>query len=361
VDSVVPQPNGGLLLVVDFTERDGCDFPLIVTQELRSGEPVLVIDVARDTAALSNVPCQSTPVSKALDILVDAALLEPVLADTRFEYLYLVVNNTYLRTKMEAAGGTTRAFTTTETLYREDAGFRPQDLTIERATAEDLSLMGGVQGAGGDTPASGFVLVANGMYATTCLGPDVVRTQFDGGTIKVEIFKLIAEDTRSIQNCPQTFALPMFRGRIPLQVPGEDGMMRAPVGVFVLNVNGTQFSYDFDTGTRGEVSAETPGELPAATVIDTVIERAQILVMESFPVQLSLQVVGYQPDGCDFPVIVEQTQDGNAINVHIYREIPANVRCTMMIVPYEAAINLGSFTAGTYTVNVNGTVIEVQV
>jgi inhibitor of cysteine peptidase len=83
--------------------------------------------------------------------------------------------------------------------------------------------------------------------------------------------------------------------------------------------------------------------------------------MESFPVQLSLQVSGYQPDGCDFPVIVEQTQNGSTINVRIYREIPANVRCAMNIVPYEAAINLGSFPAGKYTVNVNGTIIEVQV
>jgi hypothetical protein len=88
--------------------------------------------------------------------------------------------------------------------------------------------------------------------------------------------------------------------------------------------------------------------------VDTVIESVDVLVLESFPMQLNLVVKGYQPDGCELPVIVEQQREGNLVTVHIYRELPPDVMCTMIIVPYEETIQIeGGFEGGTIEIRVN--------
>lgn len=88
--------------------------------------------------------------------------------------------------------------------------------------------------------------------------------------------------------------------------------------------------------------------------IQTVIETVEVNVLESFPMQLDLVITGYQPDGCDFPVEVEQTIDGNRVSVAVYRNIPVDTMCPMNIVPYNETIRIdGSFTGGTIRINVN--------
>jgi inhibitor of cysteine peptidase len=94
----------------------------------------------------------------------------------------------------------------------------------------------------------------------------------------------------------------------------------------------------------------------------TVIESVDALLLESFPVQINLQVNGYQPDGCDFPVQVEQRREGNEVFVDIYRDVPLAVMCPAMLVGYEETIHLdGGFESGTYTIHVNDQTIEVTI
>ena len=70
--------------------------------------------------------------------------------------------------------------------------------------------------------------------------------------------------------------------------------------------------------------------------------------------QISLAVAGEHPDGCDFPVIVDQSRDGNRVNVQVYREVPADVFCPMILQPYQGEIQIeGAFAAGDYTIQVN--------
>ena len=70
--------------------------------------------------------------------------------------------------------------------------------------------------------------------------------------------------------------------------------------------------------------------------------------------QISLEVEGEHPDGCDFPVLVDQSRDGNSIQVEVYREVPADVFCPMILRPYAGTIEIeGSFAAGEYTIQVN--------
>jgi len=94
----------------------------------------------------------------------------------------------------------------------------------------------------------------------------------------------------------------------------------------------------------------------------TIIDSVDALILESFPAQIHLTVSGSQPDGCDYPVQVEQRRDGNTITVEIFREMPLAAMCPMVLLPYEDTIPLeGTFESGTYTINVNNYTLEVTI
>ncbi|MEO8606294.1 MAG: hypothetical protein ABI690_00305 [Chloroflexota bacterium] len=94
----------------------------------------------------------------------------------------------------------------------------------------------------------------------------------------------------------------------------------------------------------------------------TVVEKVDALILESFPAQISVHVTGYQPDGCTYPVQVQQTRVGNTVSVKIYRILPPDIMCTMQLVPYDENIKLdGSFESGEYSIDVNGTVVTVKI
>ncbi len=70
--------------------------------------------------------------------------------------------------------------------------------------------------------------------------------------------------------------------------------------------------------------------------------------------QLSLAIEGEHPDGCDFPVIVDQSREGNRVEVQVYREVPADVFCPMILQPYKGVVQInGNFAAGEYAIQVN--------
>ena len=86
----------------------------------------------------------------------------------------------------------------------------------------------------------------------------------------------------------------------------------------------------------------------------TNIHAVDIRVMESYPMRISLEVRGEHPDGCDFPVHVRQSRADSDIKVEVYREVPADVFCPMILRPYEGTIHLdGDFDFGAYTISVN--------
>ncbi|HLU08157.1 MAG TPA: hypothetical protein VK003_00685 [Oceanobacillus sp.] len=116
-------------------------------------------------------------------------------------------------------------------------------------------------------------------------------------------------------------------------------------------------------GVEQEVRPPTPPTSGEETFRSyTVIESVDALLLESFPVQINLEVSGYQPDGCDFPVQVEQRREGSEVFVEIYRDVPLAVMCPAMLVGYEATIHLdGGFESGTYTIHVNDQTIEVTI
>lgn len=86
----------------------------------------------------------------------------------------------------------------------------------------------------------------------------------------------------------------------------------------------------------------------------TNIFRVDVTVSGAQPIQISLDVAGEHPDGCEYPVIVGQARRGKIVDIEVYREVPADVICPMILKPYRDTISLdGSFEPGEYTINVN--------
>jgi hypothetical protein len=87
-----------------------------------------------------------------------------------------------------------------------------------------------------------------------------------------------------------------------------------------------------------------------------VVEEIEILILESFPVQVNVVVRGYLPDGCTEIDEIQQERTGQTFQVTITTVRPADAVCTEAIVPFEQVIGLdvAGLEAGTYTVDVNG-------
>lgn len=111
-------------------------------------------------------------------------------------------------------------------------------------------------------------------------------------------------------------------------------------------------------------AATVPLPTPAATeptggdVIhgQAVVEETDILILESFPVQVNVVARGYLPDGCTEIDEIQQERAGQTFQVTITTVRPADAVCTEAIVPFEQVVGLdvAGLEAGTYTVDVNG-------
>jgi inhibitor of cysteine peptidase len=88
------------------------------------------------------------------------------------------------------------------------------------------------------------------------------------------------------------------------------------------------------------------------------VEKIQLQIMESFPIQVAVLVEGYLPDGCTEIDQIDQTftEEANTFFVEITTVRPTDAMCTQAIVPFEQRISLDvrGLPAGTYTVDVNG-------
>lgn len=101
----------------------------------------------------------------------------------------------------------------------------------------------------------------------------------------------------------------------------------------------------------------TDGEIivrPAA------IEGVEILILESFPVQVHVVIRGNLPDGCSKLRPPEPVRVDNTFKVEVLTERPADAVCTTAVVPFEETVPLDVYglPAGTYTVDVNGKTAE---
>ena len=102
---------------------------------------------------------------------------------------------------------------------------------------------------------------------------------------------------------------------------------------------------------RGEATP-APGRQTVAAPIDDV----QVVIRESNPPQVTLNVKAGLPSGCAQRESHSVSRTGDTFTVRVLNSMPTgNVACTMIYGTYELNIDLGrDFRAGgTYTVNVN--------
>lgn len=117
------------------------------------------------------------------------------------------------------------------------------------------------------------------------------------------------------------------------------------------------FFFGVSSFSSGTPSEDRPGGDTYRST--THINSVNVLVQESFPMQVQLEVTGEHADGCDYPVQVDQRREGNTVIVEVYREIPIDIMCPMILLPYNDTIQLdGTFEPGEYVFIVNDFVVE---
>ncbi len=86
------------------------------------------------------------------------------------------------------------------------------------------------------------------------------------------------------------------------------------------------------------------------------VESIEIMVLESFPVQIKVNARGYLPDGCTKIDGITKEKKDTTFFVNIKTVRPADTFCTQSLVPFQEVIPLDVYglKAGIYTVNVNG-------
>ena len=116
---------------------------------------------------------------------------------------------------------------------------------------------------------------------------------------------------------------------------------------------------------RPDVAPPTP--VPTEAPLDAqrsaiLVDAVEPLLLESFPVQIHLQVTGMYPTGCTGSVTVAQAREGATVRVELYQLLSPGVHCPAVLRPYRETIALeGGFEPGTYTIIVNGHAISVTI
>lgn len=102
---------------------------------------------------------------------------------------------------------------------------------------------------------------------------------------------------------------------------------------------------------------DSPGNNNTGKLIfgSAIVDGIEIMVLESFPIQIKVNARGYLPDGCTrIHEITKEKKDSTFI-VSIKTVRPADIFCTEAIVPFQEVISLDVYglKAGIYIVNVN--------
>lgn len=86
---------------------------------------------------------------------------------------------------------------------------------------------------------------------------------------------------------------------------------------------------------------------------NAIIESLEVLILESFPVQVQVIVSGQLPDGCTELDEISVEQKENVFDLTVQTRRPTgDIACTMALVPFSetVALDVAGLAAGTYTV-----------
>lgn len=85
------------------------------------------------------------------------------------------------------------------------------------------------------------------------------------------------------------------------------------------------------------------------------INGTELMLMESFPVQVALTVRGELPTPCHvLEYTVSEPDDQNRIQVEMWSQAPAEQECIQVLEAFEENVPIGEFEEGEYEVYLNG-------
>ena len=88
------------------------------------------------------------------------------------------------------------------------------------------------------------------------------------------------------------------------------------------------------------------------------IDRSELLIMESYPIQIALVLQGSLPTPChQLRVIAKPADEQNQVQIDVYSVVDPAMICIQVIESFEVNFGLGSFPSGHYTVWVNGEMV----
>ncbi len=141
-----------------------------------------------------------------------------------------------------------------------------------------------------------------------------------------------------------TQALVPFQETVSLDIEGLEA------GTYVVIAQDQQATFTL------EVDNEAPQQIDKSEYAlgsEATIEEMSVNIMESFPVQVSVSLVGYLPDGCVEIEDIKSSREEQTFTIDIITRRPTgDVACTMAIVPFEESVSLdvAGLPAGEYTV-----------
>ena len=88
---------------------------------------------------------------------------------------------------------------------------------------------------------------------------------------------------------------------------------------------------------------------------EVVIEKSEVLIMESYPLQVVLSIQGTLSTPCHhLRAKVEKPDGENRIQVEVYSLVDPNEICVQILEDFETNLPLGSYPDGSYTIWLNG-------
>ncbi len=173
-------------------------------------------------------------------------------------------------------------------------------------------------------------LNVSGVLVTGCEdAPTIDQTVMDDALI-VTIYQELPENT------PCSRMLRPYTDQITL----SDDLISDAIAV--IRVNDAEIRLASGTTTMEQVNR-----------VDHVIEAVELLPTGYDEAPLSLRITGFQPNSCMFPVITRVSYDTDWVRVHIFRNIPAGVRCPGESVPYVVNLPLNENIADNTAIEVN--------